>query len=975
MDQHQFDRIARLFGSGTSRRAGLRAAVGAIIGLGAAKGLDPLAADAAKQPQRRHEKLPCRNQHSECIQNDQCCSNNCVPTFGGTGFRCAAPLGGGGNGKKGKNRNNGGNGYVRPQGWPCSKGQRCERGSCRALDPVSGAPVGIFCAADNGESCSSDYGCVSFYCDPETLTCAPRTPAGDSCGDGTICAADSSCTVYTVEEAPDGDYCLQPYGTHCSSDAQCASYHCAYPSRVSGEQRGRGKKDRRGARAASERVAAGELACCGMTDQVCNAHINCCDGFVCRGGTCRPNSIPTGEACTQDDVCADRDALCTTYNDNDPAGTYCLLLLNEVCEFDEDCVTHECTDGVCAVPIAESCTKADTCGDPYAHCLPYRDHDPAGTYCLLRAGDDCDESATCSTHSCTEGICTVITGDPCGAGDTCANEDASCTGYVDGSPSGNFCLLPAGSTCAADAECETQVCDNGVCLIPLQQPCNPDGDTYCQGFYAVCATYSSDPEGDYECLQVAGGDCAADADCISEICEDGTCVLPLFSPCQLGEACADGAICNPYQPTNDSSITPADVPEYFCLFRAGHTCNRDEQCIWDICAKGRCRGDVYPLGTACEYDGQCPGNAICSTYPGNTPAGTYCLAETGAACTTNSQCADGLCSEGFCCSTSGTPEVITEFGRDGSNPGEFNNITSGALVPGGLQSLYTDRDNNRVDVWTRSSTSTLTWVSATSFSSCSVGTLSSPYGLAITSDGLTALVGDTGNDRVCIFRRTAGNTDWTGVGVFGSAGTNLGEFTFIRGLALSPDGLTLAVSDGESFTGPPCSVQIFSRPSTSSDAWTAEARFGSYGNSTSQLDGPWNLTFSADGLTLYIPDEGNHRISVWSRASTSTYVFTNDYVVTSPVQYQEINQPSSVALLDGDLTMVVGNINSLTVPTFTRPNLASTTWTLQSSMELTTMRALFVDGAYTYICQPTYGVPELRAVWIVGLTCSTDSYD
>ena len=84
MDQMQFDSLARRLGKRTNRRAGVLGAIGAMLGLAIAPD-----AYAARKATRRHEKLACRNANSQCISDAECCSNRCVPKFGGTEFRCA----------------------------------------------------------------------------------------------------------------------------------------------------------------------------------------------------------------------------------------------------------------------------------------------------------------------------------------------------------------------------------------------------------------------------------------------------------------------------------------------------------------------------------------------------------------------------------------------------------------------------------------------------------------------------------------------------------------------------------------------------------------------------------------------------------------------------------------------------------------------------------------------------------------------
>jgi DNA-binding beta-propeller fold protein YncE len=63
-------------------------------------------------------------------------------------------------------------------------------------------------------------------------------------------------------------------------------------------------------------------------------------------------------------------------------------------------------------------------------------------------------------------------------------------------------------------------------------------------------------------------------------------------------------------------------------------------------------------------------------------------------------------------------------------------------------------------------------------------------------DGLTAAVADMDNDRISVWTRTtATGTDWTNQATFGSSGSGTSQFDTPHGLALSVDGLTVAVAD------------------------------------------------------------------------------------------------------------------------------------------------------------------------------------
>jgi len=176
MDPSQFDRVARLLGAGASRRAGLRAAVGTLLGLGVA-GESAL---AARKANRRHEKLACRNANSQCVSDDECCSGKCIEKFGGIGFRCAKTHGKKKDGKKG----GGGDGGL----TPIPTGQACvvdvdvcadSEASCEEYDSMD--PSGTYCVLPTGAACSADDQCFSQSCGKGTCDPVTCTVCEDGC--------------------------------------------------------------------------------------------------------------------------------------------------------------------------------------------------------------------------------------------------------------------------------------------------------------------------------------------------------------------------------------------------------------------------------------------------------------------------------------------------------------------------------------------------------------------------------------------------------------------------------------------------------------------------------------------------------------------------------------------------------------------------------------------------------------------------
>ncbi|MFM9108490.1 MAG: hypothetical protein ACKOWF_17530 [Chloroflexota bacterium] len=103
--------------------------------------------------------------------------------------------------------------------------------------------------------------------------------------------------------------------------------------------------------------------------------------------------------------------------------------------------------------------------------------------CLSR-GKACTDSKQCCTRggqsqACLNGVCaryvepgTIETGQPCQAGQTCKDTQATCTTYTNGAPAGTYCLLRNGAACGTtDGSCASQFCNGGVC-----EPCTVCSD-------------------------------------------------------------------------------------------------------------------------------------------------------------------------------------------------------------------------------------------------------------------------------------------------------------------------------------------------------------------------------------------------------------------------------------------------------------------------------------------------------------------
>ncbi|MFM9106666.1 MAG: hypothetical protein ACKOWF_08205, partial [Chloroflexota bacterium] len=90
-------------------------------------------------------------------------------------------------------------------------------------------------------------------------------------------------------------------------------------------------------------------------------------------------------------------------------------------------------------------------------------------------------------------------------------------------------------------------------------------------------------------------------------------------------------------------------------------------------------------------------------------------------------------------------------------------------------------------------------------------------------------------------------------------------FWFPTNAVVSADTLTAWVADTNNKR-----VVIWSRPSTSSAAWTYSTQFGTYGSGDNNFSSPARGDVSPDRLTARVADTNHDRIAVWTRPDPSS---------------------------------------------------------------------------------------------------------
>ena len=363
------------------------------------------------------------------------------------------------------------------------------------------------------------------------------------------------------------------------------------------------------------------------------------------------------------------------------------------------------------------------------------------------------------------------------------------------------------------------------------------------------------------------------------------------------------------------------------------------------CAKGRSRKKsdgnkqdntpstpLIPTGEPCVPTDRClDPDARCTTFNDDNPAGTYCLIPDGGTCTVGDFCTSHGCSNCTCC------DGVAGFDAIGTY-GSIEGVYGMAMSPDGLQLFFADYVSNHIDIWGREDACTAVWSPVSSFGGQN---LIGPRGIDLTADGLTLYVADQMQSRVSIFRRTAGQNDWAFVD---SVSTN-GQPNQVASVAVSPDGLTMVTTNLGNYPN----IEIFTRTSTSTDTWSIRTSYGSLGTGPGEFDDPWGIVFSEDGLSVYIADSGNARISVCSRPDTTSIDFAPAFTYgTFGNGTGEMNDPSAVRLYDGDLTMVVSNLGNGVVTTYSRPTSTSSDFTFEWGFVANMPRSVLRRDQITY---------------------------
>jgi hypothetical protein len=132
-----------------------------------------------------------------------------------------------------------------------------------------------------------------------------------------------------------------------------------------------------------------------------------------------------------------------------------------------------------------------------------------------------------------------------------------------------------------------------------------------------------------------------------------------------------------------------------------------------------------------------------------------CIRKRKCSCDASNPCQAGrTCRDGKCVSLRWTNQ--TTFGSWGMGASQFRNLSDVAVTEDGLTALVADVTNQRISVWTRNSSTSTDWTNQTTFGSEGSGPsqFHAPYGVAVAADGLMAWVADAANDRISVWIRS-----------------------------------------------------------------------------------------------------------------------------------------------------------------------------------------------------------------------------
>lgn len=338
------------------------------------------------------------------------------------------------------------------------------------------------------------------------------------------------------------------------------------------------------------------------------------------------SGLPKGVRCACDDQCGNGhcvDGVCCDDACNGTCKSCTLTGREGTCSFIPDGMPpRQLAD--CEVNRPETCATDGMCNGA-GQCRMH----PDGTVCDR---GKCDGTKVVNIRKCAAGKCgsqmsvtscapytcdpkVVACTDSCTTNEQCA-PGTNCTPAA-GSAQGSCGIKPRGARCGVDGECETGFCVDKVCCdAKCGDACHACNLVGHEGSCTTVAGGTSDPRG--ACLAADRNSCGT-----TGVCDASGKCAKYASGTQCGEATCTAGAAVP-APTCDGNGT--------CKPSSALPCGKF------ACTSGACR-------SPCSTNADCSAGNVCD----NT--GSCGLKEIGQKCNAGSECMQGKCVDGVCCSS------------------------------------------------------------------------------------------------------------------------------------------------------------------------------------------------------------------------------------------------------------------------------------------------------------------------------------
>jgi hypothetical protein len=259
-----------------------------------------------------------------------------------------------------------------------------------------------------------------------------------------------------------------------------------------------------------------------------------------------------------------------------------------------------------------------------------------------RNNDDCNDNNSCTTDSCSDGICsnvaTTTANTPCNDGNLCTTNDV-CMADPNNSNKLTKCFGTA-VACTGSDVCRTCDYATGLCTIPL--PNSPaisctDNNNCISNNNGVCTNGICE-----------GTSCTNNTTCKNDMCVRAADACTVVGDCNDNNPCTIDSCVS--QVCDHTAVTP------------GTSCNDGNPCTLGDQCQGTINPTCYGTPKACTASDQCHAAGICDTNTGLcsnplAPNSTSC--NDGSLCTSFDVCTDGNCTGSPACTTSNQCKIAS----------------------------------------------------------------------------------------------------------------------------------------------------------------------------------------------------------------------------------------------------------------------------------------------------------------------------